>query len=188
MDDALVTGDVNNDGLIDLIQGSYSTSKGDEFFLNNGTSTPYSNPPIIFATGLNAVDYALGDVDNDGDLDLVEATYNSDATKLYINDGDNTPFSNGSTALVSGTPSGSSIDLYDFNKDGYLDVIIGTTSISGTGGEHAVVLNNQTSTPFLNVVPIAAQFQTEILPLINPELTKEMGIKVTSQSRGMSRK
>jgi len=34
-----------------------------------------------------------------------------------------------------------------------------------------------------NIIPGAAQFQTEILPYINPELAKEMGIKVTSQSR-----
>ena len=36
---------------------------------------------------------------------------------------------------------------------------------------------------FLNVIPGAAQFQTEILPLINPELAKEMGIRVTGESR-----
>ena len=34
-----------------------------------------------------------------------------------------------------------------------------------------------------NIIPGAAQFQTEILPYVNPELAKEMGIKVTSQSR-----
>lgn len=36
---------------------------------------------------------------------------------------------------------------------------------------------------FLNIIPGAAQFQTEILPYINPELAKSMGIKVTTQAR-----
>lgn len=36
---------------------------------------------------------------------------------------------------------------------------------------------------FLNMIPGAAQFQTEILPYIDPELAKEMGIRVTTESR-----
>jgi hypothetical protein len=36
---------------------------------------------------------------------------------------------------------------------------------------------------FLNMIPIAAQFQTEILPYVDPELAKEMGIKVTAEAR-----
>lgn len=41
---------------------------------------------------------------------------------------------------------------------------------------------------FFNLIPLAAQFQTEVLPYVDPELAKELGIKVTSQSRGMSRR
>jgi stress-induced morphogen len=36
---------------------------------------------------------------------------------------------------------------------------------------------------FLNIIPGAAQFNSEVLPYIAPELAKEMGIRVTSQSR-----
>ncbi len=36
---------------------------------------------------------------------------------------------------------------------------------------------------FLNMIPGAAQFQSDILPLVNPELAKEMGIRVTAESR-----
>jgi hypothetical protein len=36
---------------------------------------------------------------------------------------------------------------------------------------------------FLNMIPGAAQFQSDILPLIDPELAKEMGIRVTAESR-----
>jgi hypothetical protein len=36
---------------------------------------------------------------------------------------------------------------------------------------------------FLNIIPGAAQFQTEILPYIDPELAKEMGIRVSAEAR-----
>lgn len=36
---------------------------------------------------------------------------------------------------------------------------------------------------FFNIIPGAAQFQTELLPYLNPELAKEMGIRLTSQAR-----
>jgi hypothetical protein len=36
---------------------------------------------------------------------------------------------------------------------------------------------------FLNMIPVGAQFQTEILPYLDPELAKEMGIRVTTESR-----
>ena len=36
---------------------------------------------------------------------------------------------------------------------------------------------------FLNMIPIGAQFQTEVLPYLNPELAKEMGIRVTAESQ-----
>ena len=36
---------------------------------------------------------------------------------------------------------------------------------------------------FINLIPVAAQLQNEVLPLVDPELAKEMGVRVTSQSR-----
>jgi hypothetical protein len=35
----------------------------------------------------------------------------------------------------------------------------------------------------LNIIPGLAQIQTEVLPYLNPELAKEMGIKVSKESR-----
>lgn len=38
---------------------------------------------------------------------------------------------------------------------------------------------------FLNLMPIASQYQNEILPIIDPEMAKEMGIRVTAEARAM---
>jgi hypothetical protein len=37
---------------------------------------------------------------------------------------------------------------------------------------------------FLNLVPVGAQFQNEMLPYLSPETAKEMGIRITTQARG----
>jgi hypothetical protein len=37
---------------------------------------------------------------------------------------------------------------------------------------------------FLNIIPVGAQFQNEVLPYISPETAKAMGIRVTTESRG----
>lgn len=37
---------------------------------------------------------------------------------------------------------------------------------------------------FLNLVPMGAQFQNEVLPYLFPDIAKEMGIRVTTQARG----
>jgi hypothetical protein len=36
---------------------------------------------------------------------------------------------------------------------------------------------------FINLIPIGSQTLNEVLPLIDPELAKEMGVRVTSESR-----
>ena len=36
---------------------------------------------------------------------------------------------------------------------------------------------------FINLIPVGSQIQNELLPLVNPELAKEMGIRVTEESR-----
>ena len=36
---------------------------------------------------------------------------------------------------------------------------------------------------FLNLIPVGAQFQNEILPYLDAELAKDLGIRVTAESR-----
>lgn len=36
---------------------------------------------------------------------------------------------------------------------------------------------------FINLIPVGSQFQNEVLPLIDPELAKELGVRVSAESR-----
>ncbi|GAB3860970.1 hypothetical protein GCM10028822_39730 [Hymenobacter terrigena] len=69
----------------------------------------------------NNRDLLLGDIDNDGDLDLL-TTAGLYGVYSFINNGIG-GFARGANVVVANTPSGAA--LADFNQDGFLDLIAG---------------------------------------------------------------
>ena len=60
----------------------------------------------------------------------------------------------------------------------------GATDIYGFSiGDEKMMEKAHTLKASLDMLPIFSQFQREILPMIDPELAKEMGIKVTAEAR-----
>lgn len=82
--------DFDNDGYIDLLLTS--TGYGHRLYKNNGNST-FTSIPTPFPTNLNIHTAAVGDLNNDGYLDVCAgfaAGYNfpgNDPDRLFINDG-----------------------------------------------------------------------------------------------------
>ena len=143
---AVAVGDVDNDGDIDFVLG-----------LSDGTANQVWKNQLVESVGLNLFDFqkaglgsdihstdalALGDVDNDGDLDLV--TGNSDfANLVWINNG---PFNLGSFSHDSGQPGhvlGNNLDVTravkfaDVDNDNDLDILFGND-----GSPDQVWINN----------------------------------------------
>ncbi len=83
-------GDFDNDGNLDLLlSGETGTSEFSRIYLNDGGGifTQLSNTNLA---GLHFTDVALGDYDNDGDLDILlagETDLGERITKVYRNDG-----------------------------------------------------------------------------------------------------
>lgn len=67
---------------------------------------------------------AVGDIDNDGDLDLFVTNYGRDV--LYRNDGDGTFTEITSAAGISGEQWSTSACFFDFDRDGFLDLLVAT--------------------------------------------------------------
>ena len=124
----VVLGDVDGDGDLDLITANngITSSLGNSVSvrLNNGSGlfTPHpTNPSISFNNLLPPSELALGDVDADGDLDLLFTTPSGSAF-VYLNNGQGSFVQPaGNASFYAGSQNG--LALADVDGDGDLDVI-----------------------------------------------------------------
>jgi hypothetical protein len=127
----VATGDVDNDGDLDLVTASQGFGSNNSYlnvYLNNGTGRFSRASRLSSANGVGntTVSVVLGDLDGDGDLDLVT---NNGLVR----------FNNGS-GVFSGTQTstvGQSLTLGDIDADGDLDLLVntGTLTISLNNGQ-----------------------------------------------------
>ena len=139
----LAVGDVDGDGDLDVLttnlydntvsvrlNGGDATGSNTGIF-SNGSTVPVGNSPSR---------PALGDLDNDGDLDLVVTNPGNDVINIVLNGGDATgsntgTFSNGRAMQGANYPDG--VALGDLDGDGDLDMVIG-----GLGTNYFTVYRN----------------------------------------------
>ena len=119
-------GDVNGDGFpdllfIDRINTATEINHTVNVRLNDGRGTFGSAQAV--EVGVSPTSLALGDMDNDGDLDLVVGAgiQNTSAINIALNDGKGTFGSPQSYSIFGHAPH--NLVLGDINSDGYLDVV-----------------------------------------------------------------
>jgi large repetitive protein len=160
-----VVGDINGDGLPDLISnpGGVSTS-GIAFHLGDGTG---HFAPATAANTYQAYEtyrFALGDFDADGDLDLATggtSTYNY--VTMWTNDGTGRFTYNGANSLRADERG--ELALVDLDGDGDLDLL---SSGSGNSNGVLVALNQPSRTTSSRQAQLEAQ--TQLYP--NPARTQ----------------
>ncbi len=138
---AMAVGDVNGDKLDDVYLGG-ATGQAKHLFLQNtnGKFTEKAQPDFGMDMTTENVDAIFFDADKDNDLDLFVVTgsneFMPDAAELhdvlYLNDGKGN-FKR-DTRFPPIFENGSCVEACDFDKDGDMDLFVGTRMISGKYG------------------------------------------------------
>ena len=139
---AVVTADFNNDGKLDLATANYDPTTGSSsvsVLLGDGQGG--FGAPWHSAGGASGGALAVGDFDNDGNLDL--ATTHNYSVRVRLGNGDGTFQSPLAVPLQSPTTP-ASVGVADFNADQKMDLVVVAPleMFSGTGGWIEVLLGD----------------------------------------------
>ncbi|EDQ87517.1 uncharacterized protein MONBRDRAFT_9985 [Monosiga brevicollis MX1] len=113
-------GDVDGDGLPDLVTGNYDNNS--ITWYRQGAAHQFEDPRVLAELVYGVMDLDLADVDDDGDLDVVSASNNANTVAVFLNLGGTAGFT--APFLLDTNAEGvEGVRFMDFDKDGSLDVV-----------------------------------------------------------------
>jgi len=130
----VLAADFNGDGWTDIAASIESAVASNQLFLHNGTATPFAaTVPQTFGLASDITRCsAAGDVDGDGDLDIISGT--SALNRIFINDGSAIePFGTANNFFVPGGASANTtqVAIADFDGNGSLDLVAANSNATG---------------------------------------------------------
>jgi len=132
---SLKLADMNADGILDVVAGS-----GGTLYIMLGTSTGSFGAATSYSLGAsNSVEIAVGDVNNDGQLDVISTNYNLQSYSVLLGSSTNPGTLGTATVVNTAADYPMRAALGDVNGDGNLDLAISfaaaynTAVMLGTG-------------------------------------------------------
>jgi len=113
--------DLDNDGDMDIVSAS-SEDDAIAWYENDGAANPSWTASDIATSADNAYFIFVADLDNDGDMDIVSASYLDDAIAWYENDGAADP-SFTAADINTGADGAVSVFVADMDNDGDMDIV-----------------------------------------------------------------
>lgn len=173
---SVITGDVNGDGWIDLFYLNAFDTGPPSLYINRGAAQPgffdLESSTRGFTEVLSSADAQFGDLDDDGDLDVIVADTGPNflggpggKPRLYFNDGAGF-FTEDAVAMNAPTKL-AQMDIQLFDADGDWDLdLLGTNRGSNPGGIHYLMLNDGTGsfTDMSSALPPTSTFCYEAEP------------------------
>jgi len=113
--------DMDNDGDMDIVSASISDD-AIAWYENNGAADPSWTAADIATSADGAQSVFVADMDNDGDMDIVSASYHDDAIAWYENDGAADP-SWTAADIATSADGARSVFAADLDNDGDMDIV-----------------------------------------------------------------
>ena len=122
--------DDDGDGALTYLAGGTDYDDTSASVQANGGAGDFSGDNVLYAVGDSPTAAALGDLNNDGSLDVAVTNQDDDTLSIFLGAGDGTLTGPTSVALPNG---GGDVDVGDFNADGNLDLFARGAVLLGNG-------------------------------------------------------
>ncbi len=129
---AIKTADINNDGLLDLLVAGYAFNVVYVFKNTSTVGNINFASPVAFGTGSTPRKLTIGDLDNDGKMDIISSNQGDNTISVLRNTSTTVSITFATKVDYATASSPEGICIGDMDNDGKIDVLVANNSASSS--------------------------------------------------------